>query len=73
MVGEIKIINGKPEVTTSNLLLEDDGDINFKEIMNRNKQLMSTLFPNDSSKRIKLESKNQDFYETYEITVYDIN
>lgn len=73
MIGEMKLINGKPEVTASNLLLEDDGEMNFKEIMNRNKQLMSTLFPNDSSKRIKLENKNQDFYETYEITVYDIN
>jgi hypothetical protein len=73
MIGEIKLINGKPEVTASNLLLEDEGEMNFKEIMNKNKQLMNTLFPSDSGKRMKFESRNQDLYDTYEITVYDIN
>lgn len=73
LIGETKIFSGKPESPSANLLLEDENENSFAETLNRNNKLMKALYGKDSSKMMKLENKYENDYQTYMVTVYDVN
>jgi len=72
-IGEIKVISGVQEQSSSNLLLDEDNDVTFKDVVKRNSQLVKCLYPKDSYKRLSLDHKQQEGVQSFKISVYDIN
>ena len=72
-IGEIKILSGKFELSSTNLLLDDENEFSFNEALDKNKVVFNTLYAKNASTRFKQEHKFQEYYQSYEVSVYDVN
>ena len=81
-IGHTRLESGMKDSVSGNLLLDEESDITFDEIIKKNKTLVKRLSVEDystddilinHSEESSLYEENKQCYQKYEVTIFDIN